>query len=633
MTNYKIEIVSDTVCPWCYVGKNRMDKAIQAHKQKNPNDTFTTAWWPFYLNPDAPKSIDKQQYYEAKFGVQRTRVMQGHLARLGKQVGIDFAFGGKTGNTRDSHRLIQLGKTKGEEMQTKVVEQLFNAYFEKNEDITTQDVLIERGIKAGLDEAEVRDWLQSGKGGEEVDREVAQAQTKFITGVPNFTINGKYEIQGAEEPAAFLQVFEEVKETMENGSAKVGGQNILDLPPSCVAFCPTSPEHFVVGTYFLHPKDEQKNTVSDAIDGPNSTAAGADGNDEAQKRSGSLVLYRLAGDRTVHIATELTPTFSILDIEWSPHVREHGTILAVATSTGSLAFYRLQAEDSGARLQWLCEKQICDASILVLDLVWHPSQANVIAVTLSDGRVGICEDPRTTDSLWSTDDEPLEITDVTQHDLEAWTLAFAPDPTTMGIFSGGDDAILRCTRSVDQEFRGWHDRRSHHAGVTAILPLTSDLILTGSYDDHIRLISAPIRGRRTVLAESNLGGGVWRLKLFDPAAKAAALPGTPASAAAVLSSESESARSLFILASCMHAGSRVVRLSRSHSPAAPSAEHTDWSFEVMAKVEEHKSMNYGSDIQPGDGTADADERRLKTVVSTSFYDKLMCLWRVDIGTE
>ncbi|KAF2772546.1 thioredoxin-like protein [Teratosphaeria nubilosa] len=203
-----------------------MDKAIQAHKQKNANDTFTTAWWPFYLNPDAPKSIDKQQYYEAKFGAQKTQVMQGHLARLGKQVGIDFAFGGKTGNTRDSHRLIQLGKTKGEEMQTKVVEQLFNAYFEKNEDITTQEVLIERGVKAGLDKAELRDWLQSGKGGEEVDKEVAQAQTKFITGVPNFTINGKYEIQGAEEPAAFLQVFEELKETMENGSAKVGGQNI-----------------------------------------------------------------------------------------------------------------------------------------------------------------------------------------------------------------------------------------------------------------------------------------------------------------------------------------------------------------------------------------------------------------------
>ena len=115
------------------------------------------------------------------------RVMQGHLARLGKQVGIDFAFGGKTGNTRDSHRLIQLGKTKGEDMQTKVVEQLFNAYFEKNEDITDREVLVARGVKAGLDGAEVREWMENGKGGEEVDREVIQANEKFIGGVPNFT--------------------------------------------------------------------------------------------------------------------------------------------------------------------------------------------------------------------------------------------------------------------------------------------------------------------------------------------------------------------------------------------------------------------------------------------------------------
>jgi len=152
--------------------------------------------------------------------------MQGHLARLGKQIGIDFAFGGKTGNTRDSHRLIQLAKTKGDEMQTHVVEQLFNAYFEANEDVTQQEVLIARGIKAGLPEAEVREWMESGKGGAEVDGEVAQAQKKFIGGVPNFTINDKYVVEGAEEPAAFLQVFDEIKDTMGGTDGmKSGGGN------------------------------------------------------------------------------------------------------------------------------------------------------------------------------------------------------------------------------------------------------------------------------------------------------------------------------------------------------------------------------------------------------------------------
>lgn len=186
---------------------------MKQHKTTNPDDTFTTTWHPFYLNPDAPKSIDKQAYYEKKFGSQRTQVMQGHLAKLGKQVGIDFAFGGKTGNTRDSHRLIQLGKTKGEDVQTKVVESLFNAYFEENEDITSQEVLITRGVKAGLDEKETRQWMESGKGGDEVDKEVAKAQMQFISGVPNFTVNGQYEVQGAEEPAAFLQIFEQIKGT------------------------------------------------------------------------------------------------------------------------------------------------------------------------------------------------------------------------------------------------------------------------------------------------------------------------------------------------------------------------------------------------------------------------------------
>ncbi|KAM3414367.1 hypothetical protein BST61_g11011 [Cercospora zeina] len=225
MTNYNIDIVSDTVCPWCYVGKNRLEVAIKQHKQSHPNDTFTTTWHPFYLNPDAPKNVDKQAYYEKRFGAERTKVMQGHLARLGKAVSIDFKFGGKTGNTRDSHRLIQLGLTKGKEQQTRVVEQLFNSYFENEEDITEREVLIARGVKAGLPEHEVREWLESDKGGPEVDKEVAKAQSGFISGVPNFTVNGQYEVQGAEEPAAFLQIFDEIKGRGDGAGVVSNGGN------------------------------------------------------------------------------------------------------------------------------------------------------------------------------------------------------------------------------------------------------------------------------------------------------------------------------------------------------------------------------------------------------------------------
>lgn len=196
MTNYNIEIVSDVVCPWCYVGKNRLDLAIAQHKASNPSDTFTTTWAPFYLNPDAPKqSVNKQQMYEAKFGAQRTQMMQVRLAQIGKELGIDFAFGGKTGNTRDAHRIVQLAKTKGEERQTKVVEALFNAYFENNDDITDHGVLRKYAVRGGLDEAEVDEWLGSDKGGPEVDKEVSSAKRRFISGVPNFTVNDQYEVQ------------------------------------------------------------------------------------------------------------------------------------------------------------------------------------------------------------------------------------------------------------------------------------------------------------------------------------------------------------------------------------------------------------------------------------------------------
>lgn len=137
--------------------------------------------------------------------------MQERLAQIGAQEGIAFKFGGRTGNTRDSHRLVALGRAKGGEAQTRVVEALFNAYFEEEGDITDRAVLAAAGVRAGLDEAEVKGWLEGGKGGEVVDREVEEAKRRFVSGVPHFTVNGRWEVGGAEEPESFLEVFEEVK--------------------------------------------------------------------------------------------------------------------------------------------------------------------------------------------------------------------------------------------------------------------------------------------------------------------------------------------------------------------------------------------------------------------------------------
>ncbi|KAI9670480.1 MAG: hypothetical protein M1817_004347 [Caeruleum heppii] len=218
MTNFKINIVSDTVCPWCYVGKKRLEKSIATYKSAHPNskDTFSTSWMPFYLNPDAPRQgIDKTAYYKKKFGEERTEMIFERLNAAGAADGINFKFGGKTGNTRDSHRLIQLGKSKSPDVQTKVVEALFEAYFETEQDITSRAVLQAAGVKAGLAEDEVASWLESDKGGPQVDEEVGRAQSGLISGVPHFTIQDRYEVSGAQDPQAFVQIFERVRTAEE----------------------------------------------------------------------------------------------------------------------------------------------------------------------------------------------------------------------------------------------------------------------------------------------------------------------------------------------------------------------------------------------------------------------------------
>lgn len=162
---------------------------------------------PYYLNPNMPKtSVDKVAFYQTKFGSERTGAMFQRLTMVGKDVGINFKFGGKTGNTRDSHRLVQMAKEKGK--QSEVVEQLFTAYFENEQDITDHAILTEVAIKAGLDEAEVKAWLAGNSGGDIVDREAKISRMKGIDGVPNFTINKKHVIGGAQDPSQFLDVFE-----------------------------------------------------------------------------------------------------------------------------------------------------------------------------------------------------------------------------------------------------------------------------------------------------------------------------------------------------------------------------------------------------------------------------------------
>lgn len=221
---------------------------------------------------------------------------------------------------------------------------------------------------------------------------------------------------------------------------------------------------------------------------------------------------------STHVVTKPTE-YAILDLQWAPapHTDKAGDLLAVASSTGRLVFYRLDLRGEGD-LVLSAAKAVADPSILVLSLAWHPWRTHVIGITLSDGSVCLCESTEG-EELWGEEAVVYQTT-IHRHALEAWMIAFS-GPNSTNVLSGGDDGILQYSTINDYNERiiQWQDRKLHNAGVTAILPLTSELVVTGSYDDYIRLIHIPQKGRRTVLAERNLDGGVWRLKTLSRSTK------------------------------------------------------------------------------------------------------------------
>ena len=197
------------------MGKRKLESGIKAYKAAHPesNDTFAVEWSAFYLVPDASETgSPKNERLDRIYGPEKRKVMHARLSEIGKEQDIDFKFGGLTGNTRNSHRVIQLAKTKGAGVQNGVVDALFRAYFENEQDITSKEVLRAAALKGGLEAAEVDDVLATDKFGELVDQEVEEAKRNLITGVPHFTLNDKYEIGGAQDSEGFKRVFEKIKE-------------------------------------------------------------------------------------------------------------------------------------------------------------------------------------------------------------------------------------------------------------------------------------------------------------------------------------------------------------------------------------------------------------------------------------
>jgi predicted DsbA family dithiol-disulfide isomerase len=206
----QVEIYSDTVCPWCYIGKRRFERALGMR----PDIAFEVHWLPFELNPGMPEGgVEREPYLARKFGdLGRIQAMQGQLRELGSALGIDFHFGRarRMPNTRLSHELLQHARTAG--AQDAVVEALFEAYFENGVDIGDLARLVEIGAAAGgLDRAGLERALITHRHAREVEALERQAHEWGISGVPTFIFDRNFAVSGAQETDVFLQVFDRLR--------------------------------------------------------------------------------------------------------------------------------------------------------------------------------------------------------------------------------------------------------------------------------------------------------------------------------------------------------------------------------------------------------------------------------------
>lgn len=226
-----VDVTSDVICPWCYVGKRRLGKAIAALDGKQQ---VRVRWHPFQLNPQMPKGgMDRKEYRSAKFGSwERSLALDAQVAEAGRGEGITFAHHKmmRTPNTFDAHRLIRLADAEG--VQDAVVEAIFRAYFTEGQDISDVAVLLGVVAGAGLDRGRAESLLADEADIEAMRREEAEAQRRGVSGVPFYVINSTLALSGAREPDAFLAAFRQAGAESPDGSEGVcrigaGGE------PSC----------------------------------------------------------------------------------------------------------------------------------------------------------------------------------------------------------------------------------------------------------------------------------------------------------------------------------------------------------------------------------------------------------------
>ncbi len=216
----KLDIISDPICPWCYIGKTKLDRALEKH----PEHDLVIEWHPFQLNPTMePEGMDRREYLETKFGGKEGAVrVYGAIAEAAEAAGIEINFEGikRTPSTLNAHRLLHWAALEGK--QNAVVDRLFKAYFREGQDISDHDVLVDIAANAGMDAEVTRRLLESDADAKDIQDRDAAARERGVSGVPCFVIGNHYVVQGAQDTALWEKVISELSDA-HNADAEQAG--------------------------------------------------------------------------------------------------------------------------------------------------------------------------------------------------------------------------------------------------------------------------------------------------------------------------------------------------------------------------------------------------------------------------
>lgn len=215
MTELAIDIVSDVVCPWCFIGKRRLEAALRELKSERPDVAPRIRWLPFFLNPDTPEAGEPYRpFLERKFGgPEKLAQIWAQITEAGRTAGIAFAFERieQRANTLKAHRLIHRAQKAGDA--GVLVERLFSAQFIEGRNVGDAAVLARLAGECGLDEAATLAYLRSEEDADAVREEAERAQRLGITGVPFFILAGRYGLAGAQPPETMLDALRQALET------------------------------------------------------------------------------------------------------------------------------------------------------------------------------------------------------------------------------------------------------------------------------------------------------------------------------------------------------------------------------------------------------------------------------------